>query len=438
MSSPLSEKDSLKKDSSKTDSSKTDSSEREIKSIWSNQKFVAYLGSLTFSSAGFLMQQLIVSWILVGILVLPGDEVGIIQATIAIPGLFLMLWGGTLADKSDPRTLLIRVHFIAWIFPLLFLAWTQTFGLSIAAILFFGLTISTATSFITPAQQAILNSIAGQNLQKAVTASTAVTFLVQMLSLGFAGQMENIGLPIILSVQSACILIGACLLLRLDRTPPVPRKSESSFSQLTSGFRATYKNRDISHLFLINFLSSVFNAGAFFTVVPFIVHRVYEGEAMQLATVLVIFFLGATATNLTLFKIMPITSPGKWYLVMQLSRVVILYLLWIEPEWWLFVIVMFAWGMNMGFTTTLSRTIVQESAEPEYRGRILSVYSLGLIGSAPIGALILGNIIEIFGTLNALLPAILVSIVLFCYGYLWTPIWHYESPTQEESNTDKK
>ncbi|MBL4679560.1 MAG: MFS transporter [Pseudomonadales bacterium] len=406
-------------------------------SIWSNQKFNAYLGSVTFSSAGFLMQQLIISWILVGILVLPGDEVGIIQATIAIPGLFLMLWGGTLADQSDPRTLLVRVHFIAWIFPLLFLAWNQIFGLSIAAILFYGLTISTATSFSSPAHQAILNSIAGRDLQKAVTASTAVTFLVQMLSLGFAGQMQNIGLPLILVVQSACILIGACLLLRLNKSPPMQRKSESAIAQLISGFRATYRNRDVSHLFLINFLSSVFNAGAFFTVVPFIVHRIYEGEAMQLATVLIIFFLGATVTNLTLFKIMPITSPGKWYLCMQVSRVAILYLLWIEPDWWLFMLAMFAWGMNMGFTTTLSRTIVQESAEPEYRGRILSVYSLGLIGSAPIGALILGNIIEIFGTLNALLPAMLISIILFCYGCFWTPIWRYESPKQENRILNK-
>lgn len=400
-------------------------------SIWSNHKFIAYLGSVTFSSAGFLMQQLIISWILVGVLVLPGDEVGMIQAAIAIPGLFLMLWGGTLADKSDPRTLLVRVHFVAWIFPIIFLVWIEYFGLSIAAILFFGLTISTATSFSSPAHQAILNSVAGNDLQKAVTASTAVTFLVQMLSLGFAGQMQNIGLSLILFVQSTCIFIGACMLLRLNKTTHLPTKTESSIKQIISGFRATYENQNLSRLFLINFLSSVFNAGAFLTVVPFIVHRIYDGEAIQLATVLIIFYLGATVTNLSLFRIMPITAPGKWYLCMQVSRVIILFLLWLEPQWWAFILLMFTWGMNMGFTTTLSRTIVQESAVSEYRGRILSVYSLGLIGSAPIGALILGNVIELSGTLNALLPAIFVSMILFIYGYFWTPIWDYRSP-----NTD--
>jgi hypothetical protein len=89
---------------------------------------------------------------------------------------------------------------------------------------------------------------------------------------------------------------------------------------------------------------------------------------------------------------------------------------------------MFAWGLNMGVTTTLSRTIVQESAEPDFRARILSVYSLGLIGSAPIGAIVLGNIIEVFGTLEALIPAMFVSVVLFLYGVFFSPVWSYVSP----------
>jgi Na+/melibiose symporter-like transporter len=400
-------------------------------SIWSNTKFLAYLGSVTFSGAGFSMQQLIVSWILVGILVLPGDEVGLIQAVTAIPGLFLMLWGGALADKSDPRTLLLRIYFIAWIFPLVFLLWIESAGLSIAAILFYGLSVSTAVSFSSPAQQAILNSVAAHDIQKAVTASTAIIFFVQMVSLGFAGQMQEVGLSTILLVQSVCIFMGACLLLRLDKSVVVSKAKTSSMQQMISGFKATYRNEKVSHLFLINFLSSIFNAGAFLTVVPFIVKRVYEGDAMQLAIVMIVFFFGATLTNLILLKLMPISRPGKWYLSAQISRIAILYLLWIEPSLYLFIFAMFAWGMNMGFTTTFSRTIVQESAEPEYLARILSVYNLGLLGSAPIGALVLGNIIEISGTLDALLPAMFVSIILFFYGYWFTPIWKYQSPSTQ-------
>jgi|TARA_B110000879_G_scaffold37420_1_gene52072 predicted MFS family arabinose efflux permease len=405
-------------------------STRVSKSIWRDSKFLAYMGSITFYSAGFSMQQLIISWLLVGVLVLPGDEVGLVQAAIGIPGLFLMLWGGASADNRDPRSILINVYLITWLFPLMLVICIHYDLLNIWTILLFGLAVSTATSFSSPAQQAILTQVAGGEIQKAVTASTALMFLVQIFSLGFAGQMDNVGLSAVLTVQAGCILLGALTIMRLNKTAPLPRPAdETSWKRLTNGFKATYNNKRVYHLLLINFISSVFNAGAFMTVVPFVVKRAYEGDALQLATIMIIFYLGATLTNLFMLRVMPIARPGRWFLLMQLSRVVILALLWIKPDWWLLIIAMFAWGLNMGVTTTLSRTIVQESAEPEFRARILSVYSLGLIGSAPIGAIVLGNIIEIFGTLEALIPAMFVSVILFIYGVFFSPVWNYVSPT---------
>ena len=72
------------------------------------------------------------------------------------------------------------------------------------------------------------------------------------------------------------------------------------------------------------------------------------------------------------------------------------------------------------------------------QGADLSVYSLGLIGSAPIGAIVLGNIIEIFGTLEALIPAMLVSVVLFIYGVFFSPVWSYLSPTFDHAGKIKQ
>ena len=48
------------------------------------------------------MQQLLLSWILIGILDLPADQVGVIQALIGLPGIVLMLMGGASADQQTP------------------------------------------------------------------------------------------------------------------------------------------------------------------------------------------------------------------------------------------------------------------------------------------------------------------------------------------------
>lgn len=381
------------------------------------------------------MQQLLVSWLLIGVLLLPANQVGLLQALIGIPGIFLMLWGGASADRADPRTLLMRVYAVSPLLPLLLLAVDQVDVLSVVMVALWGLGMSVAISFSMPAQQAILNRVSGSALQQGVSASTAVGFLVQMGGIMLAGQMDRIGLSSVLLVQSLCLGVGALAIRRITPVPP-PESSgprASAVATIAAGLRATLDNRVVFQVLIINFASSIFNAGAFITVFPFIIKRVYDGDAALLAVMMTVFYAGATASNMLMYKLMPFVQPGRLFLLMQLSRIIILYLLWIEPSWWLLVVATIAWGVNMGFTTTLARTIVQESAAAAFRGRILSVFTLGMMGSAPIGAIVLGLVIEGFGTLNALLPAMVLSLGLFLYGSFATSVWGYRSPNAAAS-----
>jgi len=397
-------------------------------------EFRAYLGSTAFSGMAFAMQYLLISWLLIGVLLLPADQVGLLQALIGIPGIFLMLWGGASADRADPRTLLIRVYALSPLLPLFLLAVDQVNALSVWSVTLWGVGMGVVTSFSMPAQQAILNRVSGSELQRGVSASTAVGFLVQMVGLTVAGQMDQIGLSTVLLVQAVCLGVGAMAIRRISPAPPAAGVPQTSaLATIAAGFKATLEHKVIFQILSVNFASSIFNAGAFMTVFPFIMKRVYDGDAALLALMMTVFYAGAAVANLVMFKLMPFAQPVRLFLLMQLSRILILFLLWIEPSWWLLVVAIAGWGVNMGFTTTLARTIVQESAAEAFRGRILSVFTLGMMGSAPIGAIVLGLIIESFGTLNALLPAMAVSLLLFVWGMLATGIWDYRSPTATAS-----
>ena len=397
--------------------------------IWQNSEFKLYLGSTAFSGIAFAMQQLLLSWTLIGILEVPASQVGLIQAAAGIPGIFVMLLGGVRADDTDPRTLLIRVYLFAPVLPLFLITVVQLQQLSIQAVLLWALGMSFCVSYSSPAQQTILNRIASSSVQKAVSAATAVGFLVQIFGLGIAGTIDKFGLSPALAFQATCVGLGAFAVRRLHPQPPVIQKTESPFKNLADGFREIYKQRDIMQTLIINFTSSVFNAGAFMTVFPFIVKEIYGGNAFLLSFLMVIFYAGATISNLLMIRVMPLVRPGRIFLIMQLSRMVILGLIWFQPVFWIFALACVGWGLNMGVTMTLARTIVQESATAEFRARIMSVYSLGLLGSAPIGALILGSLIDSLGILNALIPAISISIGLFMYGIIFTNVYNYRSPT---------
>ena len=49
----------------------------------------------------------------------------------------------------------------------------------------------------------------------------------------------------------------------------------------------------------------------------------------------------------------------------------------------------------------------------------------------PLGALVLGFVIEAYGTLNALIPGMVVSASLFAIGIAATQIYRYTSPAPD-------
>ena len=409
-------------------------------SIWRDAAFRAYLGSTGFSGMALAMQQLLLSWILIGILELPADQVGLIQAVIGLPGVLLMLAGGASADRNDARQMLIRIYLVAPIFPLFLVLMEQWRLLGVASVITWGLGITVVQSYSMPGQQALLNRIAGQNIQQGVTAATAMGFVVQVVGLVLAGQIDNVGVTPVLISQAIALYLAGLMVIRLPPIQGVPATEagqgggDEAFAGIRQGLQATKDHPVIYNVLLITFASSIFNAGAFITVFPFIVARVYDGTAWLLALLMAVFFAGATLSNVFLLRYQPLLRPGRLFLVMQLSRILVIFLMWIEPPFWLLVVATIGWGLNMGITTNLARSVVQESAPKPYLGRILSVFSIGMVGSAPLGAIVLGWLIEATGTLNALIPAMLLSALLFLYGALFSPVWAYRSPEAEKTN----
>ena len=399
-----------------------------------SSEFAPYLMSTGLAGIAIAMQQLLLAWILIGVLELPASEVGLVQAIVGIPGIILILLGGAKADGMDPRSLLIKVYACAPVLPLFLVVMLIFSQIALWNILLWGLGMSFVISYTSPAQQALLNRVARGEVQKSVSAASAIGFIVQIMGLAVAGTLEVLGLIPVLLIQLACFALAALMVARISRSEPKAATRESTLLQLKKGLAAIAASPVIAQALSINFISSIFNAGSFMTVFPFIVRRIYEGDAFLLSMMMVIFYCGATTSSLAMMRFMPLERPGRIFLLMQLSRLFILGIMWMQPALWAFAIAAILWGINMGVTLTLARTIVQESATEEFRGRIMSVFTLGLLGSAPIGAIVLGFIIEAFGTLNALMPAMMLSLGLFLYGVFFSRVYHYKSPARSAAS----
>ncbi|MEE8400481.1 MAG: MFS transporter [Desulfobacterales bacterium] len=401
-------------------------------SIWRNAQFRYYVASTSFVGFSFAMQMLLVTWLLIGVLNAPPDRVGLAQAIIGVPGVFLMLWGGVSADRVDPRALMTRMYGFAVLPPLVLAAVVICGYLSFWAVTIWAVAMSVVTSYAGPAHAAALNRVSGSQVQEGVSASMGFGFIIQLGGLALAGQMDVIGTETVLVTQSLSLLVGCLMIRRLTGLTPTPQSGPvvSTWVGLKDGFTIVIRDRLIVWIMLLNLVSMIFNFGTFTIVLPFILTKVYGGDVASLGWMLVLFFFGAAVSNFIMLRYMPLARPGRLFLGMQLTRALIFVIYWIGPALPMVVIATFLWGLNMGITGTTSRAIVQESAPERFRARILSVYTAGSIGSQPFGALLLGFVIDAVGPLNAMIPGMLISAVIFSVGITASPIWSYRSRTE--------
>lgn len=381
-----------------------------------------YLTSSSLWIAGMSLQGFLITWLLVEVLEAPADQVGFGRALIELPALAIILIGGVLADRTNGRTLLIRMHLLM-VLPGLVLAWVSSAGqLRFWIVIGFGLAVSALQAMSDPARQAMLSRVTRTDIQRTVTITTIVASLAGLGGVWVGGKLDVIGLAPILVLQALVFAVGA---LPIRRLPELPAIDPGRSIDLLSGIRSIAGTPLIRNIIGLNLLSSLFNAGAYIIAIPFIVREVYQGDVGMFSTVLIAFTSGSIGSNVILLYFMPLKHPGRLFLVMQVTRAVILGVLLVKPSVWLFYGAMFAWGFNMGITTTLVRTTVQELAAPAVRAQVLSVFIFSFMVAAPISSMLLGQLIAWADPLTALLPGIVISLLIFSWGVPFSGLWQY-------------
>ncbi len=384
-----------------------------------------YLTSSSLWMAGMSLQGFLFTWLLVGVLERPANEAGLARSLAEFPPLLVLFLGGLLGDRLNGRSYLASMHVLMTLPPLLIAAVYRADLLGYWWVVLFGVLMASVQALSDPARQSMLSRVTRLDTQRAVTIMTIFTSLVGLGGFYLGGQLDELGLETVLILQSTMFFLGLFAVLRL---PSLPMAVDSvGRPRLSAGFRALWHAPLVRNVISLNFLSSLFNAGAYIVAIPYIVKEVYGGDAALFAKVMIIFTTGSVGSNLLLLTFMPLKWPGRLFLFMQLTRVVILLVLFTQPSLWLFYAAIFAWGLNMGVTTTMVRTTVQELADSRHRAQILSILLVSFMVSAPISSLLLGFLIEWTSPLSALLPGIGVSFIIFVVGMARSGLWQYQS-----------
>jgi MFS family permease len=359
------------------------------------------------------MQQVLFSWILVGELKASSEWVGIAQTSTMLPALLLLMAGGAVADRVDPRRLLIALH-VAAAMPVIALGLASASGaLTMPAIVAYGLTIGTLQAFVMPSRDTLLSRVAGRDMMHAVTTMTAIQFGCQALGTVTAGAARWVGSATMLFVQAAVLLIGAVATRGVPAVPPRTRAAHEAagLSEIWSGLAYVLRTPNLRSPAAMVVAVGIFFIGPFVVVFPLLVRDYYGSGVDSLAVILMLFPLGTILGSLVLRR-RGIRRKGQATILALVFGASAQMVIGFGVPFVAMMGLTLLWGLGASVFITCSRTLFQEAAPDRERGRVLAIYQLGFMGGAPIGSLLSGFSSSLIGLHGTLIMASLCMLTL--------------------------
>jgi MFS family permease len=359
------------------------------------------------------VQVVLYSWLVTVVLGADAEAVGVAQMAGQLPTLLLILWAGSLADRIDPRRILIVAHLLAALPPLALAGVLAADRLVYAGLLAWALAAGTLNALALPARDALLSRVADGALQRAVAVAMGIQFGLQVGGYALAAQADRWGAGPLLVAMALLFATGAVTAARLPRRGPrPPAAGAESLDGIGVGLRAAWRSAAIRPALVMVAGSGVFYAGAFMVLLPLLVRDVYAGGAREIAILYGAMMLGTLVSIGALIARGGLARPGRGQLLASGLGAPLLGALALAPPLPVAYALVFAWGMMGGVAMTTGRGIVQEQAPEALRGRVLSVYSLANFGSIPFGSLLLGLAAGALGARGAaLVPAVAMAVL---------------------------
>jgi len=359
--------------------------------------FRSYFVGQIVSTSGTWMQTFAQVWLVLQIT----DSSGHLGVTVALQYIPLLLFGanaGVLADRIDNRRLLIATSFAGGLLALGLGVLTQTGNASIWAIDAFSLAFGCVTALERPAMQAIVFQLVGaERLASAVGINGIINTAARMVGPSIAGLLiatAGIATCFFANATSYLVVIGALLLLRKRELVARPLRAKGA-GGLREGLRYVRSNPDVSRPLVVMALVGTL-AYNFQTTIPSMVKFGFGRGAGSVAAVMSISAIGSIAGALVIAGLR--LDPRRSLAVSLIGLAIGLALFGAAPNYAWFVVVCLPLGFVSSSFLTVDATVLQQATDPAMQGRVMSLHQIAWFGSTPIGALLMGALIEATST----------------------------------------
>jgi MFS family permease len=378
-----------------------------------HRNFTLLWSGLIVSNVGTWMQNVTQGWLILQLTNSP-LWLGLLGLSFAIPMISLPLLGGAIADRVDRVRLLYFTQsgMAAGAMALALLTWTgkvQAWHILVAA--FLG---SALLAFDSPARQALMpDLVPPRDLLNAMSLNAATYNGAALLGPALAGALlAPLGagsLFFINGVSFVAVLIALLLLRDVRRRAGGPEASLTR--SMRAGLAYAWRTRLILALLVLSSLVAVF-ARSYQNLLPIFARDIWHAGAQGYGILLSSAGAGAVAGAFGLASVRKAGRQGRLLVVSGVLFGLSISCFAISPSFILGVLFLFLSGLTSTVFGTVIATFLQLEAPNELRGRVLSLYSITLIGLPSLGALASGAIAEWLGGLSGAPHAVLLGGVM--------------------------
>lgn len=366
----------------------------------------------SISLIGTWMQRIAVPWL---VYKMTGSTIllGISGFAGQIPALFLSPFAGVLTDRWNRYNVLIWSQILSMIHAFL-LAWLVLSGnIVIWQVILLSFIIGSINSFEIPARHSFVIDMVEkkEDLGNAIALNSLMFNGARLIGPSIAGVLlaaAGEGMCFLINGFSFMCVIISLLFMKLEKKEPVTKKSDIR-KELKDGFSYVFGFLPIRHIIL---LLGLVNLMVMFysTLMPVFAKEILGGDshtygflmgAAGFGALMGALFLASRETVLKLGRIIPaaVILFGTGLVVLSFSRIFLLSLM-----------IMVFVGMGLMLQAASSNTILQTITEDDKRGRVMSFYTMAIMGTAPFGSLLAGWLAKTIGTPFTILTGGVVSV----------------------------
>lgn len=311
-----------------------------------------------------------------------------------LPVFLLTPVSGVIADRHSRHRIIIITQTLAMI-QALALAWLTLSGqVTVGWVMSLALLLGLANAFELPARQSFVSELVGkQDMINAIALNSLIMSSARIIGPAVAGLLVvwlGEGLCFLINGLGYIVTIIGFFAIRVRHTAGYD-SGQSALCDLKEGLDFLRSNRPARVLLLLLALVSFFGL-PYIVLMPIFAGRVLGGGAQALGLMMSAAGVGALVGDLSLVARRNARGLGRVIAIYVITLGALLVLFSISRNLMLSTVLLIPIGFVVMLQLSVSSTLLQAMVDDRLRGRVMSFYSMSLMGTVPFGNLCAGAI----------------------------------------------